>query len=116
MINSAVISSTASFKDTECSNQNPINIKANSRMGNITARGSIPGARGIPMKGTIKMERSMVMEFIRVMMDLCIRDLGKKGSGMARGFRSILWESVRRFGFRWGLGKSMRLSLDLYCV
>lgn len=85
-------------------------------MVNTTERASTPGARETPMKGTIKMERSTAMEFIRVMMDLCIRDLGRKGSAMVKGFRSILWESVRRFGFRWGLGKSMRLSLDLYCV
>lgn len=75
-------------------------------------RGNTPGARGIPTKGTIKMERSMVMASIRVMMDRCIRDLGRKESDMAKGFRSILWESVRRFGFRWALGKSMKLSLD----
>lgn len=56
----------------------------------------------------------MVMAYIRVLMDLCIRDFGRKESATAKGFRSILWEPVRRCGSRWASGKSIKLSLDLY--
>lgn len=115
VINSLVTSSMASFKDTESSGPNRINIKESSRMENTMERANTPGARAILTKEAMRMERSKVMGSIRVQMDPCIRDIGRKAKDMQRELRSIRWAGLRKFGLILGSEKTTRQSLDLYC-
>ncbi len=112
MINSKDFSSTVSFKDTEFSNLRLINTKVILRMANTMARVNTLGAQEILMKDHTRMVRSMVTEYILILMDQYIRVNGLEENAMVKEFRYHHKEGYKKSFSKWE--KRFKPKIDIY--
>lgn len=102
----------ANFKDTVCLNQRLISTRVISKMENTTEKESILGAQEILTKDPMKTVRNTVMAFILILMDLFIKDNGRKANAMAKESKYLHKEGFKRYLSRWA--KELKLKADKY--